>query len=252
MKYPRVDAYSGFESVIHNFDPRAKIITFTTLIFSFAFINNLLIALFAVLFSVSLIFISKLPLNFVYTRLKHPIIFIFAIFMVMCFTVEGKIIIGSYFVNITLDGLKLGLLIFLRAIAALILAFLMLATNRFDTTIKALYMLKLPNIVVQMIVFSYRYIFVLVDEFQNMKKSMSAKGFEIKANRYGLSTIGNLIGMLLVKSYERGERVHKSMISKGYEGKPRMNTNYNLILSDYVLTIFMMVLAFGVHIYPVI
>ncbi|ADI74727.1 cobalt ABC transporter, inner membrane subunit CbiQ [Methanohalobium evestigatum Z-7303] len=252
MNYPRIDAYSEIESVIHNFDPRAKIITFTVLIFSFAFIESLTVAMFAVLFSVSLIFISKLPIEFVYARLKYPIIFIFAIFVIMCFTVEGNIIIDSYFVSVTLEGLKIGLLIFLRATAALIIAFLMLATNRFDTVIKALYMLKLPNAVVQMIVFSYRYIFVLVDEFQNMKKSMSAKGFEIKANRYGLSTIGNLIGMLLVKSYERGERVHKSMISKGYEGKPRMDTNYNLMFSDYVLTIFMMIFAFGVHIYPVI
>lgn len=252
MNYPRVDEYSGIESIIHNFDPRAKIITFTTLIFSFVFIENISLAILAILFSIILVSLSKLPPEFVYRHLKYPVLFLFSIFFVMAFTIKGNDILNLPLVDLTFDGVYLGSLIFFRGVAALLLAFLIFSTSRFDAIIKAIYMMKLPNVFVQMIAFSYRYIFVIIDEFQNMKKALSSKGFVFGLNQYSLSLIGNMIGGLLIRSYERGDRVHSSMVSKGYGGAQQLFFEYNMKLKDYTMGISFIVIALLFHIYPVI
>ncbi|ATU07566.1 cobalt ECF transporter T component CbiQ [Methanohalophilus portucalensis] len=252
MNYPRVDEYSGIESIIHNFDPRAKIITFTTLIFSFVFIENISLAILAILFSIILVSLAKLPPEFVYRHLKYPVLFLFSIFFVMAFTIKGNDILNLPLVDLTFEGVYLGSLIFFRGVAALLLAFLIFSTSRFDAIIKAIYMMKLPNVFVQMIAFSYRYIFVIIDEFQNMKKALSSKGFVFGLNQYSLSLIGNMIGGLLIRSYERGDRVHSSMVSKGYGGAQQLFFEYNMKLKDYTMGISFIVIALLFHIYPVI
>ncbi|WP_462272244.1 cobalt ECF transporter T component CbiQ [Methanohalophilus sp.] len=252
MNYPRVDEYSGLESIIHNFDPRAKIITFTTLIFSFVFIEDIPLAVLAILFSIVLVSISKLPTEFVYQHLKFPVLFLFSVFLVMSFTMKGNDILNLPFLDLTIEGIYLGFLIFLRGVAALLLAFLIFSTSRFDAIIKAIYMLKIPNVLVQMIAFSYRYIFVIIDEFHNMKNALSSKGFVFGLNKHSLALIGNMVGGLLIRSYERGDRVHNSMISKGYGGAPQMFFKYNMNTKDYFMGSSFILIALLFHIHSVI
>ncbi len=252
MSYPGIDTYSMLDSTLHRFDPRAKLITFTILIFSFAFIAEIVVALLAVIFSLTLIFISRIPLHFVYRSLKFPALFIFTIIVVMAFTVQGMPLVEIWYISVTMEGLEIGSLIFLRAIASLILAFLMLATSRFDEIIKAMYSLKIPNIMVQMISFSYRYIFVLLEELFTMKRAMYTRGFKMKLNQYSLNVLGNMIGMLLVKSYDRGERVYRSMISRGYTGNPRLFTDFRMVMTDYLLSTVLLATALSVHFFPLI
>ncbi|AEH61773.1 cobalt ABC transporter, inner membrane subunit CbiQ [Methanosalsum zhilinae DSM 4017] len=252
MSYPGIDKYSSLNSPLHSFDPRAKVVTFTALIFSFAFIPELIIAIFAVLFSIAMIFISKIPPVFVFRYLRFPALFIFTIIVVMAFTVEGRPLLDLHYISITQEGIDIGSLIFFRAIAALILAFLMLATSRFDEIIKAMYMLKVPGVMVQIITFSYRYIFVILDELHTLKRSMYARGFNLKLNMYSLSVLGNMVGMLLIKSYDRGERVYRSMIARGYTGNPRLFTSFNMITKDYILSAVMLATAVSVQLIPLL
>ena len=253
MDYPRIDAYASLNSPIHSFDPRAKIITFLVLIFSFAFLESIPAAASAVAFSLFLLLLSRLPLDFVFSRIKMPMAFIISILVIMAFTVGGKDLFSIFGLHVSYEGVRLGTLIVLRATASLFLALLMLGTSRFEVILKALYMLKVPGILVQMLMFTYRYIFVFIDEFRNMKNAMESKGFQIKGNsRHALSILGNAVGMLLVKSYERGDRVYRSMVARGYTGNPRILTKFEMKSSDYALSGVLLGIAALFHIYPVI
>jgi cobalt/nickel transport system permease protein len=117
---------------------------------------------------------------------------------------------------------------------------------------KALYSLKIPGILVQMLMFTYRYIFVITDEFSRMWESMECKGFSLKANYHGLSIFGNMLGMIIIKSYDRTRRVYESMVSKGYDGKPGTLINLKMGAKDYVLSTCMVGIAILVHIYQFI
>ena len=170
----------------------------------------------------------------------------------MSLTVEGSRLVSIHGVPVTYEGVRYGSLIILRAIAAVTLVLTMLGTMKFDTTIKALYMLKVPGPLVQMLMFTYRYIFVLLDEFSRMWRAMSCKGFVLKANMYALSMLGNVVGMLIVKSYERADRVYKSMISKGYTGSPTNMTTFSMLTKDYALTVLIIGIAILLRMYSVI
>lgn len=250
MEYPEIDAFSSLDSAIHHLDPRAKIISFTFLIFSFAFVDDLKVASFALLFSFFVLLLSKLPIDFALKRIKIVFFLLFPLMVIMPLTMEGNELIGV--IPFSLEGFVYSSLIVVRAIATVILALIMLATTRFDMTMKALYALRIPGILVQMLMFTYRYIFVITDEFTRMWKSMECKGFKLSTNLHGLSILGNILGMLIIKSYDRTSRVYQSMVSKGYDGKPKSINHFEMAAKDYVLSICMVMIAIFVHTYQLV
>jgi cobalt/nickel transport system permease protein len=252
MEYPQIDEYASMDSPIHHFDPRAKIVSFTLLIFSFVFVNDIGIALLGFLFSLFILLISGLPLGFALKRIRMVSFFLFPLLLIMPLTVEGTELINIAGVPVSIEGLAYASLIIIRALAAVTLSITMLATTRFDMTIKALYALRVPGILVQMLMFTYRYIFVIMDEFSRMWESMECKGFTLKANYHGLSIFGNLLGMLIIKSYDRTNRVYQAMVSKGYTGRPMTLINLRMSTKDYVLSTCMVGIAIFVHAYQLV
>ena len=252
MEYPEIDAYASMDSPIHRFDPRAKMVSFTLLIFSLVFVNDIRIAFSGFVFSFLILLISRLPLGFALKRIRMVFFFLFPLLLVMPLTVEGREITNISGISVTLDGVIFASLIIIRALAAVTLALTMLATTRFDITMKALYALKIPGTLVQMLMFTYRYIFVITDEFSRMWESMECKGFSLKANYHGLSIFGNMLGMIIIKSYDRTRRVYESMVAKGYSGRPRTLVHLKMGAKDYVLSTCMVGIAIFVHTYQLI
>jgi cobalt/nickel transport system permease protein len=97
----------------------------------------------------------------------------------------------------------------------------LVGTGPFPVTIRALERLKVPSMVVQMILMCYRYLFVFTSEMQRMATAMKARGFRKRMDLRTLRTIGNFVGVLLVRSFERTERVYQAMLSRGFSGKIR-------------------------------
>ncbi|MCM1985584.1 MAG: cobalt ECF transporter T component CbiQ [Methanococcoides sp.] len=235
MKYPEIDKYAELDSLIHRFDPRAKIITFTLLIFSFVFIEDIRIAFVSLLFSFFILLVSRIPFGFIFNRMKPGLIFVMPFLIVMPFALDGNVLYSYNGISISYDGLYYGSLVVIRAATSIMLTLIMLGTTKMDTTMKSLHSLKVPSPFVQTLMFSYRYIFVFIDEFLSMWTSMKAKGFKVKANKHSLSIIGNIVGMILVRSYERAERVYHSMASKGYTGESRTIVKFKMQTADYGL-----------------
>jgi cobalt/nickel transport system permease protein len=252
MEYPHIDRYAEMDSPIHSLDHRMKLVAFIILIFSFVFLPRLNLALIALFASLMILVISGLPKKFVLHRVKWAVLILLPLFFILPFTVEGRGIFGGGYFTVSYEGIYLASLIMLRAIAAVTLVVIMLATASFDTTIKALYSLKVPSTIVQILMFTYRYIFVITDEFQRMWKAIRSKGFRPSTGKYALSITGNLIGMLLVKSYDRAERVYQAMIAKGYTGKPCTIVEFHMKAKDYLAGIIIISVAIMLHIYHLV
>jgi cobalt/nickel transport system permease protein len=110
-------------------------------------------------------------------------------------------------------------LILLKAVAIVLLVFPMFGTAPFHTSMKALQQLRFPTKFVQIVLFTYRYIFVFFEEIRRMNNAAKTRGFETKTRWHTFRTLGNFIGVLLVRSFERTERLYNAMISRGYTGK---------------------------------
>jgi cobalt/nickel transport system permease protein len=92
------------------------------------------------------------------------------------------------------------------------------ATTPFPELINALRGLWAPEIVVLLLSFTYRYLFVLADEFQKLRRAHDMRGYRGRW-LWQASSIGNLIGAMFIRTYERAERIYVAMISRGYEGR---------------------------------
>ena len=247
--YPEIDRYSTLDSPVHRFDPRAKIIAFLILIFAVVLLPDLRLAFIGLIGAILFLIASKLPLRFALQHIKWVFLFVVPFIVIMPFTVPGTEIFSFYGLTMTYEGLEYGILVAVRAISAVILVLSMIATTRFDITIKALDRLRMPNMLVQMFMFTYRYIFVFVIEFQRTWRAMAARGFQVKTNLYALKTIGRALGMLFVRSYERGDRVYQALRSRGYTGSPRTLGEFKMHASDYIWTI--LIIGFAVSLYVI-
>ncbi len=223
MEHPHIDKYATLVSPIHNLDPRAKFLACITFIILVVLLDNIILLVTSIIFVFLLILVSKVPLGFIADRIKWIIPFGGFLGIFLSFSrPEGMPIISFDLVITTLtatrEGLHLAALVILRATVAVMTITLLTSTTMFTDLIKAMEDLKIPKIFVQMTLFTYRYIFLLIDEFQRISRAQKSRGFGSSnlMHMRTMKTIGNTVGMLFVKSYERGERVYEAMRSRGY------------------------------------
>jgi len=247
MHLPEIDKFAHLKSPLHSWDPRVKIISILCLILSIVLVNNLFVAALGLMLAVILVFLSRIPFRFVFLHLRWVILFVALFLIIMPLTVSGNEIARFHFLSISERGLRMAFLIALRAVGAVLLIFPMIGTMRFNLTTTALQRLKLPNKLVQMIIFTYRYIFVVLDELGRMFMAARARGFKSGTNFRTLKTVGNLIGMLFVRSYERTEHIHRAMVSRGYDGTLRILDEFVLVKKDFLKAVFVVAAAGGLY-----
>ena len=78
--------------------------------------------------------------------------------------------------------------------------------------------LRLPQQLVQIMGFMIRYVDVVTDEMRRMRIARESRGFTARNPRHW-PVVARSLGALFIRSYERGERVHLAMVSRGYTGR---------------------------------
>jgi cobalt/nickel transport system permease protein len=102
----------------------------------------------------------------------------------------------------------------LGVLASLTLA----ATTEPQELLAGLERLRLPNLLVQIMGFMVRYLDVVTSELQRMRIARESRGFVARDPRHW-PVLARSAGALFIRSYERGERVHLAMLSRGYTGR---------------------------------
>lgn len=73
-----------------------------------------------------------------------------------------------------------------------------------------------PRVLVTQMQFTYRYMIVVIEEALGMDRARKSRGFGRKS--YPLGMWGRMVGQLFVRSYERAGRIHRAMLSRGFDG----------------------------------
>ncbi|HEY5858396.1 MAG TPA: cobalt ECF transporter T component CbiQ [Aldersonia sp.] len=81
----------------------------------------------------------------------------------------------------------------------------------------ALSRLRVPAMIVTVVTLLLRYVDVLVDEAARMRLARISRGDDPRTLRQAGATARG-VGSLFLRSYERGERVHVAMLSRGFTG----------------------------------
>ena len=94
------------------------------------------------------------------------------------------------------------------------------AVTPFPRLLIALGRLGVPPVLVATLHFMYRYLHVLGEELDRMVKARRSRTFR-RSGRLDWGLLSGLLGMLFLRSMERGERVHAAMLARGWDGTVR-------------------------------
>ncbi len=136
---------------------------------------------------------------------------------------------------LTCAALLLAATIAAKAVAIAVLMEPLLSTAPFPVTLHGLSRLGIPEMVGQMLLLSYRYLHVFRHEARRMFSGMQVRGFRKRTELATLRAMGNFIGMLFVRSFERTERVFDAMRARGYQGRFPDPAELRLQIRDVVL-----------------
>jgi cobalt/nickel transport system permease protein len=223
------DRYETRESLIHQLDPRVKVVV--TVLF---IVSNVVLpdgAWLVFLLSWGLIItvnaLAHLPLTYALKRSFIALPFALAA-VTAIFTSPGRPLVaftlGSWEMIATDAGLIRFVSIVIRGWLSVQMAILLTATTQFPDLMHALRHLRLPQILVAVISFMYRYLFVLADEAMRLLRARDARSARLPSRKSGGSVwwrarvAGNMVGQLFLRSYERSERVYNAMVARGYRG----------------------------------
>jgi len=107
----------------------------------------------------------------------------------------------------------------LGVLAALLLA----ATTEPASVVGGLHRLRLPTAMVLILSFMVRYVEVVATEMRRMTVARRSRGFAERSVR-SWPVLARTAGALFIRSYERGERVHLAMLSRGFDGELSLET----------------------------
>jgi cobalt/nickel transport system permease protein len=113
-------------------------------------------------------------------------------------------------------GVRVFFALMLRTTLCLSTMLLLANTTPFPDLLAVLRRLRLPSIFITTLALMYRYLYVLVDESQRMRRARASRTFT--ANRRG-AWIGaaSTLGHLFVRTGDRAERVYQAMCSRGWK-----------------------------------
>ena len=223
MNLAAIDRYSGMDTVMHRLDPRIKIIGLGLMILFIVSVDILLplnfLAMGALL--TGLVVLSQVPLAFVCKRSLIIIPFSVMIALFLPFAKEGQVLyqfnILSISLQVTQEGLRLFMTIVTKSFFSIVAMILLTATIPFNRILNALGLLKCPRMIILVLSFMYRYVFVIGDEFMKMRQAKLSRSVNVTWRRE-MKTLAAMLGVLFLRSYERAELVYLAMCSRGFRG----------------------------------
>jgi len=143
------------------------------------------------------------------------------------------------------EGIQLAGAILLRAIGLFTLACVLLTTAPVERTLQAAQALWLPGLLVQLALLSYRYLFVLADELTRLRTALRVRGFRNRGDAHSYRTVAAASGTLLVRGYERAERVAAAMRCRGFDGTFRSLGEWRTTSREVWAVLFAVMLVAG-------
>jgi cobalt/nickel transport system permease protein len=145
----------------------------------------------------------------------------------------------------TKEGVMYASQITLKCNAILLAMIALLATIPIFTLGHAMNQLYFPEKLIHLFLFTYRYIHVIFQEYHRLINAMKIRGFIPQTNLHTYRSYAYLVGMLLVKSYDRAERVHKAMLCRGFSGKYFTLSRFSIKIGDIFYLSFMLAAILG-------
>ncbi|NDJ16724.1 cobalt ECF transporter T component CbiQ [Myxacorys almedinensis] len=196
-----------------------------------------------------LILVSRVPCLPLLKRVAVELIFVGVVLIGTLFRQGGDVLFHWGWIQITTEGVTVLGSVTLKAFLSLLTVNILILTTPITALLHALAELKTPPLLVAIFSSMYRYIYVLIDEFNSMQRAARSRNLMSDPRRQR-TVIGNMIGSLFIRTYERGDRVHQAMLARGYSGLPPLaDLTKSSSLDVAALTFTAVILLIGQAIY---
>ena len=134
--------------------------------------------------------------------------------------------VASVHLTATGQGLDFFLSVLLKSWVSVTAAALLTATTPFTRILEAAAWLRVPRVLIAIVSFMYRYVFVLVDQAQRLLRARAARSASLGPRSGGsipwrARVAGGMAGSLFIRTYDRSERIYMAMLARGYDGRAR-------------------------------
>ena len=165
-----------------------------------------------------LVVLSGVPVPYLARRMvvETPVL-VFALLLPLVATGPDVDVLG---LSLSRPGLVAAAALLVKATLGVVASLLLAATTEPRDLLAGLERLRVPAQLVQIMGFMVRYLDVVTDELRRMKVARESRGFTARDPRHW-PVLGRSAGALFIRSFERGERVHLAMVSRGHDGSAR-------------------------------
>jgi cobalt/nickel transport system permease protein len=173
----------------------------------------------ALVAALALCALARLPARAVIRRLLALEAFLLFAVATLPFTVDGTALFTLWGLPASAEGCRRAGATMLRGAAVVLAVQALLATLDTVALGHALGRLGLPERLVALLLFTVRYLDVLHQEYGRLRLAMRARAFRPRTGWHTWRTMGWLVGMLVVMSVERAQRIHAAMRLRGFAGR---------------------------------
>jgi cobalt/nickel transport system permease protein len=189
-----------------------------------------------------LVWLSQVRLLILLRRVALESIFLSVVLIGTLFRRDGEVIWSWGWLQVTGTGLVILGSVSSKAFLSLILLNLLTMTTSIPDLLNGLLVLRTPPLLVAIMVSMYRYISVLIKEFQAMQRAAAARNFRGSSHWQRL-VLGSMLGSLFIRTFDRGERIYQAMLARGYQGIPTQSVATNFTSRDKKTIIFTLTLV---------
>jgi cobalt/nickel transport system permease protein len=160
--------------------------------------------------------VSTVPPTYLLKRMLVEVPFLFfALLMPFIATGPRTDVLG---VSVSEAGLLGAWALLAKGTLGVLASLTLAATTEPRDILSGLDRLHFPHQLVEIMGFMVRYVDVVTDEMRRMRIARDSRGFTARDVRHW-PVLARSAGALFIRSYERGERVHLAMLSRGYTGR---------------------------------
>lgn len=234
------EQFAQGNSYLHRRDPRAKIIGTGCYTATVALLTSFTPLFLALGFSLVMLVSARLPFIAVGKRVLLVNGFTLFLWITLPLTYGGENVYTLGFLSLSKEGMVLAAYITLKTNTIILTIIALLTTSTIAELGSGLDRLRFPKKICFLLLYSYRYIFVIHQEYMRLLRAAKMRCFSPATNLHTYRTYAYLFGMTLVKSYNRAQLVHQAMLLRGFNGNLVSLYRYHFTLYDLTFLFLML------------
>jgi len=248
-EFREMDELSARSSLVHRLNSLAKfLITVYYILMVVSFgkyeLNRLAIM---VIYPVLMFELSSTSVMAFFRKLRYVLPLVMAVGIINPFLDKTPMLkLGSLVIT---GGVISMITLMLKGVFCLMASYILVATTRFDRLAAALRRIHIPGVLVTLMLLTYRYISLMMDEISVMTTAYKLRAPGQKGIHY--SAWGSFLGQLLLRSMDRAEELYSAMRLRGFDGEYKYVEKEKWTGTDLVFIVLAVVLTALVKKYDV-